>query len=213
MSELRPEKYSPVLGAEAKIELVHWYGRPAIRKSRVPKSYRLEELDRILRSRRTKQEVEILYASKMVGVDCPRVFFADPVSCEIVMEYVQGVLLKDLQGEERGVFERVGQYAGILHSAGIIHGDLTTKNVIISGERIALIDFGLAFFSDRIEDRAEDLHLLKQALKSTNSLMAAASKFGSAISGYEGAVGKTGAGAVKKQIAKIELRGRYAQVD
>ncbi|MHB1868616.1 MAG: protein kinase family protein, partial [Nitrososphaerales archaeon] len=84
-------------GAEAMIELVEWNGKPAIRKIRVPKTYRSEALDKRLRSRRTKEETELLRAAKLVRVDVPEVYFADPKSSEILMEYVQGILLKDIR--------------------------------------------------------------------------------------------------------------------
>lgn len=213
MTETALQKFSPVSGAEAKIELVDWYGRPAIRKYRIPKAYRIDEIDLALRSKRTKEEVEILHASKLAGVDCPAVLFADPNSSEIIMEYVPGVLVKDLREDRNGIFRRIGRYAGMLHSNGIIHGDLTTKNMIISKERLVFIDFGLSFFSERTEDRAEDLHLLKQALKSSESSKRALFGFSIALSGYEDILGKKATVAVKNQITMIELRGRYAQVD
>jgi TP53 regulating kinase and related kinases len=213
LSKLSAIEFSPVLGAEARLDLFDWYGKPAIRKSRIPKAYRIEQLDKILRTRRTKEEMEILHAAKLVGVDCPEVYFADPEASEIIMEFVPGLLLKEIYGSSDTVFRRVGQYSGRLHSKGIIHGDLTTKNMILSGERLVFIDFGLAFFSDRIEDRAEDLHLLKQVLKTETSLKKAMSNFEATLDGYTNIVGKNRASEVKSQIAKIELRGRYAQVD
>jgi Kae1-associated kinase Bud32 len=205
--------FNPVQGAEAKIDLVDWYGRPAIRKSRIPKTYRIEDIDYRLRFKRTKEEVEILRASKLAGVDCPEVYFADPNSNEIVMEYVRGTLLKDVSDHQPAVYGKLGLYAARLHAAGIVHGDLTTKNVIVAGERMVLIDFGLAFHSERVEDRAEDLHLLKQALKGTQAARTAASNFERTMKGYEEVVGKKKASEVRKQILKIQLRGRYAQVD
>ena len=209
--------FTPVLGAEAQIELVDWYGKIAIRKMRIPKTYRTEVLDKQLRLRRTKEEVEILHASKLAGVECPNIFFADPESSEIIMEYVSGILLKDATNGERNknreTFRRLGGYAARLHAKGIIHGDLTTKNVILSKERMVLIDFGLAFISDRIEDRAEDLHLLKQALKSSDSMKNAGDEFEDVMNGYESEAGEKTTSMVRRQMSKIERRGRYAQVD
>jgi len=210
-------EFVPVLGAEARIDLVDWYGKIAIRKTRIPKKYRLESLDKQLRERRTKEEVEILYASKLAGVDCPKVYFADPESSEIIMEYVDGVLLKDLKNvrhsQKSKTFQKLGFYAAKLHAKGIIHGDLTTKNVILTKEGMVLIDFGLAFISDRIEDKAEDLHLLKQALKSSDSMRRAGAEFEDVMKGYESEAGEKTTETVRKQISKIERRGRYAQVD
>ena len=213
LSEISTAEFSPVLGAEARLDLVDWYGKTAIRKSRIPKAYRIEQLDKLLRARRTKEEVEILHAAKLAGVDCPEVYFADQESSEIVMEFVPGPLLKEIRDSSDALFRKVGQYAGRLHSKGIIHGDLTTKNMILSQERLVFIDFGLAFFSDRIEDGAEDLHLLKQVLKTETSLSKAISNFEAAMDGYSEIAGENQTSEVKSQIAKIELRGRYAQVD
>lgn len=213
LTDVPLQEFSPILGAEAKIELIDWYGRPAIRKYRIPKPYRIEQIDSVLRWMRTKEEVQILQASKLAGVDCPVVLFADPNRSEIIMEYVAGTLVKDVREDGNGIFRRIGRYTGTLHSKGIIHGDLTTKNMIIWKERLVFIDFGLSFFSERIEDRAEDLHLLKQALKSSEPLKVALASFSSALKGYEEILGKKAATAVRNQMAMIELRGRYAQVD
>lgn len=54
-----------------------------------------------------------------------------------------------------------------MHSKGVIHGDLTTSNMMIrvnANDEIAdlyLIDFGLSQFSNKIEDKAVDLYVLK----------------------------------------------------
>jgi TP53 regulating kinase-like protein len=209
--------FTPVLGAEAQIDLIDWYGKIAIRKMRIPKTYRNEALDKQLRSRRTKEEVEILHAAKLAGVVCPNLFFADPESSEIIMEYISGILLKDVTNGERNknreTFRHLGRYAAKLHAEGIIHGDLTTKNVILAKERMVLIDFGLAFISDRIEDRAEDLHLLKQALNSSDSMKKGGDEFEDVMKGYESEAGEKTANIVRRQMSKIERRGRYAQVD
>ncbi len=211
--ELTSSIFSPVLGAEARLDAVDWYGKSAIRKARIPKSYRLEPLDAILRARRTREEVEILHSAKLAGVDCPEVYFADPYSCEIIMEFISGILLKNIRNKDESIFRTVGRYTGKLHVGGIIHGDLTTKNIIISEDRLVFIDFGLAFFSDRIEDAAEDLHLLKQVLKTEISQKKAMTNFGATLQGYAETVGEKRTVMVKSQIARIELRGRYAQVD
>src|SRR3989338_3893980 len=60
----------------------------------------------------------------------------------------------------------IGKKIALLHSKDIIHGDLTTSNMILKGNGIQFIDFGLGFFSEKIEDKAVDLHLIRQALES-----------------------------------------------
>ncbi len=211
---LADQTFETRLGAEARIELTEWYGKPAIRKIRIPKSYRSEALDKKLRARRTKEETELLHQAKLVRVEVPEVFFADPKSSEIIMEYVNGTLLKDIQERKvaKEIYTKLGIYAARLHSKGMIHGDLTTKNVIQSGTRTVLIDFGLAFISERLEDKAEDLHLLKQAIKSSGSKLSTR-YFDYVLDGYEKEAGKKEMLKVKDQILEIERRGRYARVD
>jgi TP53 regulating kinase-like protein len=216
-------------GAEARIELVRWLGKPAIRKIRVPKVYRSPELDRLLRTKRARQEAELLHLAKVAGVHCPFVFFVDPDRSEIIMEYVEGLLLKQLTDEAdrtaprelvpkndaeiSGRFELLGAYAARLHSRRIIHGDLTTKNVLVKGERMALIDFGLAFISDRLEDRAEDVHLLMQAIRSTCSSRLVPVLIESVLRGYRSIAGGDSSTALERQMREIEKRGRYARVE
>ncbi|MDH2901131.1 MAG: KEOPS complex kinase/ATPase Bud32 [archaeon] len=217
-------EFVPIIGAEARIDIIDWHGKRAVCKARIPKTYRNEKLDHWLRTKRTREEAEILHRAKLLGVDCPALYFADPEKTELVMEYVQGVLLRDFKGvgagakkvnesSLSGLYFVLGKYAAKLHSGNLIHGDLTTKNVIITQDnRLVLIDFGLSFISERIEDRAEDLHLLKQALKSTMSPDQAKDIFDIVIQGYRSVSGRV-AKQIFTQIQEIERRGRYARVD
>ncbi|MHB1908320.1 MAG: KEOPS complex kinase/ATPase Bud32 [Nitrososphaerales archaeon] len=212
--------FAPKLGAEAKIELIDWHGRQAISKKRLRKEYRNEDLDYFLLAKRTREETHILHMAKLSGVDCPEVYFADPSEFEIVMEYVPGSLLKDLEANSLlemkkldSAYMTLGTYAERLHSAKIIHGDLTTKNVILSGDRVRLIDFGLSFLSERKEDMAEDLHLLKQALRSTLGPERSKKVFDLVLAGYSTSCSKHTFKSLLKQVASIEARGRYARVD
>ncbi len=218
------------IGAEARIDLIRWQGIEAISKTRIPKSYRNPVLDQRIRTRRTKEETEILFLSKLARVVCPKVFFVDPNRCEIIMEYVEGELLRDLEiknsitRDEKlsdvlsKIYDAIGKYAARLHGANLVHGDLTTKNVIVprmsEGHHVpALIDFGLSFYSERIEDRAEDLHLLNQALKSSTDSSSAKAAFNLVIKGYKSEAGLRQTKQVLDTIAEIEKRGRYARVD
>lgn len=201
-------------GAEALIKLAEWRGKIAVSKTRIPKSYRNIGLDKMLRSRRTKEEATLLHAAKHSGVHVPEVYFVDPDSSEIVMEYVNGILLKDLHSAklERLIYRNVGESAARLHSSGIIHGDLTPKNIIRVDDKTLIIDFGLSFVSSRLEDKAEDLHLLKQSIRSSETNNATR-RFGDVLRGYESVSGKKELIRIMKQIAEIERRGRYARVD
>ncbi len=221
-------RFTGVTGAEARIELISWHRKLAIKKIRLPKIYRNTELDKQLRTRRTKGEVQILHWAKLARVDCPLVYFADPARAEIVMEYVEGNLLKDLDDPSGNqlsnesqranlntMFESLGRSAARLHVKDIIHGDLTTKNIIVSSARSGpvLIDFGLSFISERLEDRAEDLHLLKQALISSTDSKTATTRFRRFLNGYSSVVSATEAALITRQMTEIERRGRYARVD
>ncbi|MHB8568278.1 MAG: KEOPS complex kinase/ATPase Bud32 [Nitrososphaerales archaeon] len=213
-----PDGTEVKIGAEATIKLIEWDQAPAISKRRNPKRYRDPKLDQVLRSRRTKQEAEMMHESKRCGVTSPFIYFVNPKSSEIIMEYIEGPHLKDLNKpenvvESKALFAKLGENCARLHSKGIIHGDLTTKNVIVNTERLVLIDFGLSFFSDRLEDKAEDLHLLKQAIKSSCDSKLAAMLYKSSISGYESLAGKDNMYEVLEKIVEIEERGRYAKVD
>lgn len=111
------------------------------------------------------------------------------------------------------VYGSLGTYAARLHEAKIIHGDLTTKNVIVSDDGVYLLDFGLSFISDRVEDRAEDLHLLNQALRSAGTSRWAKSVFEIVLKAYEAGCSRDKSERVLNQLHDIELRGRYARVD
>ncbi len=142
----------------------------ALVKERIVKGYRVKELDEKLRKRRTRLEAKILSRAKRAGVPTPSVIKTEDY--KIVMEFIEGKRLKELlqiltAEEMEKTAEEIGRLIGKLHSAGIIHGDLTTSNMILR-EKIYFIDFGLAFHSTSVEDRAVDLHLLHQAYQSTH---------------------------------------------
>jgi len=102
----------------------------------------------------------------------------------------------------------VGRLIGKLHSAGIIHGDLTTSNMIMKDGKLYFIDFGLGFFSRKLEDQGTDLKLLKEALKSTHfKIMDVCWK--NILKGYRTEYPK--AEMVLKRVEDIEKRARYKQ--
>jgi TP53 regulating kinase-like protein len=214
--------FVPYLGAEAKVEMTNWRGNPAIRKFRLPKPYRHSELDDRLRKRRTREEALLMHWAKKAGVLCPQVLFADEEESEIIMSYIRGDDLKEAQHSWRSrdlnlVYRAIGSAIGRLHKAGIIHGDLTSKNLIVRKDepnKPALIDFGLSFVSSRSEDQAEDLHLLQQAFLTTlESIDESRKAFRIVMSGYRSVVGDAGYKKIESQIAEIVKRGRYARVD
>jgi len=154
-------------GAEAVLYLSEHHGRKALIKERIKKGYRLKVLDERIRSRRTKMEERLLGRAKRFGVRTPNIFAREDF--KIIMEFVDGERLKDFLGsytEDKRfhVYRLMGEAVAKLHSTGIIHGDLTTSNMILENDRLCIIDFGLGKFSSRIEDQAVDLYLLYEAL-------------------------------------------------
>ncbi len=147
------------IGAEAVIER---YGDIII-KRRIRKGYRIKELDEYLRKRRTRNEARLMIEARRNRVNVPRVIEVNEKEFTIKMEYIDG---EKLSNEEKVLdCEKIGEIVNKLHSAGIIHGDLTTSNLIKSNGKMFLIDFSLGFFSKKIEDKAVDLVLLKRALE------------------------------------------------
>lgn len=140
-------------------------------KKRIPKNYRIDEIDYTLRKSRTKREIKVLQKAKELGIAVPQVYdFNDDFI--IKMDFIDGVRLRDrIEQSTAGVDQLivVGEWLAKLHDATIVHGDLTTSNVIMTnGDELFLIDFGLSFFTTKIEDKAVDIHLLEQALESTH---------------------------------------------
>ena len=86
------------------------------------------------------------------------------------MPYVQGeklsTSLNDFPLEkQKQIMKKVGEAVAKIHKEDIIHGDLTTSNIILKDKDVFFIDFGLGYISKKVEDKAVDLHLLKQALE------------------------------------------------
>lgn len=150
-------------------------------------------------------------------VSTPIIFLVDPLRGEIIMEEILGRRLKEVMEnisntELKRTFSGIGSMIGRLHKDGIIHGDLTTSNMIILNETVFLIDFGLSIQSQRLEDRGMDLRLLKGVLSSAHSrVFNQAYKF--LIGGYRRTTGSKATEHVLQVVEQIERRGRYARVD
>lgn len=140
-------------------------------KDRIKKGYRLTVLDEDIRKRRTKLEVRLLERARRAGVSAPN---AEMAGRHLIrMDYIDGVRIKDaLNGmksaDQKKVGEKIGAMIAALHSANIVHGDLTTSNMILKGNELYVIDFGLGKVSHKVEDKATDLFLLYEAILSTH---------------------------------------------
>jgi len=182
-------------------------------KERIKKNYRLAEIDEKLRKQRTRKEAKLLNEAKRVGVETPKIFSVDENGFKITMEFIDGKRLKEFLNEtdnesRKRVAEEMGKAIGLLHKNGIVHGDLTTSNMILRDDKILFIDFGLGDFSNKIEDLATDLSVLKEAFKSTHfkhlDLL-----WESFIKGYKQTNDKFNK--VLDTLNDIEKRGRYVK--
>jgi TP53 regulating kinase-like protein len=203
-------------GAEARVFSTTFMGRAAIRKERFRKQYRLAVLDDKLRRQRTAAEAKCLYKARRLGIDAPAVYNVDTRSSSITMEHVYGVTVRDyirqsgvaaaMQAEADAakaaahpdakvaaptastttLAARIGIMLNMLHQGNLVHGDLTTSNMMLryppdwtgpsktqqfpelASMSLVLIDFGLAYKSHLVEDKAVDLYVLERAFLSTH---------------------------------------------
>jgi Kae1-associated kinase Bud32 len=159
-------------GAEAILYLRDGERGQELVKERVSKGYRIAQLDEKIRKQRTRAEAKLMERARANGVPVPRTRIEDEF--KLVMDYIQGMKLKDAlnkmhEGERKDVCGKMGKLIAKIHETGVIHGDLTTSNMILSKDNeIYLIDFGLGKFSLSVEDRAVDLFLLYEAIKATH---------------------------------------------
>ena len=203
-------------GAEADVILGDWQGLEAVFKVRKPLTYRLQVLDEAIRRQRTVHEAEMIHLAKNAGVASPSLYYVDIQSSTLVMQFVRGDRVKDLVaslsgGQLDGTFFEFGQDVARLHRFGIMHGDLTTANVVRSDGRLVFIDFGLSLRTTRLEDHAVDLRLIKETLVGAHPEVSARA-LDALNGGYASVVGPARSRAVLKQLQNIERRGRYARV-
>lgn len=183
-------------GAEAKIYADKLFGKPIIIKRREAKKYRVKELDEKLRKTRTITEARILLRARS-SVPVPRVFNVG--AFEIWMEFLKGKLLRDTKAPCKKVYRQVGQMWAALHKLQIAHGDFTPANIMVSGNKLWVIDFGLSSISLDVEEYAIDLLLMKKA---------AGPHFRDVLKGYM-AFGQWEP--VVERMREVAARARYAE--
>ena len=192
-------------GAEAIITIK---GNTVI-KQRIPKTYRISEIDIKLRKFRTRSEAKLLQKAQGIA---PEVLDMNDQTMSITMEYLKGDLLKDVlddfpESQRKKYLHDLGKMIGHLHDKDIVHGDLTTSNMIVTKDGLRIIDFGLGSVSKKFEDKAVDLHLLQQALHSKH-YRHSEEAFKQVLEGYKSSQGHA---AVLKQLEKVQKRGRHKQ--
>jgi len=174
-------------------------------KERIAKEYRVPALDSKLRRARTRREAKILEKLQTINFPAPRLQKMDDKQMHIVMDFIDGSTVKEVLHQNPNALAReIGRKIGILHKHNIIHADLTTSNMIQNSE-IHFIDFGLSFVSDKVEDKAVDLHLLDRALESKHHDIYEQC-ITAALEGYK--EGNPGWEAVFARLDKVEMRGR-----
>jgi Kae1-associated kinase Bud32 len=188
-------------GAEAVIRMGSLLGRKVVVKERIAKSYRVAKLDQRLRRDRTRQEARLLNKAKLAGVECPTVL--EVGEFELTMTFIRGVRPAMRENEAR----EAGAILARLHGRDMIHGDYTPANLIERRDsketKVALtvIDFGLGFISNDVEDKATDVFTMLQAVKDIDEAKKAF------LDGYTGYPKYAD---VMSRVAQIEKRVRYA---
>jgi Kae1-associated kinase Bud32 len=188
------------IGAEARLTLED--GK--LVKERIRKGYRLEQIDAPLRKRRTRREASLIDRARRAGVKVPQIFNVDEREKKIVMEFIDGERIDKILTD--AVCKKIGESVAKLHSYNIIHGDLTTSNIIKKGDDVYFIDFGLGEVSDSIEKQGVDLKVLKESIRAVQAKKAPALNkiiLDTYAKNYDNSK------AVLERLEKIEKRGRY----
>jgi len=191
-------------GAEAKIILNGGF----IIKDRIKKQYRIKVLDEKIRKRRTRSETKLLEKASRI-IHCPKPL-QTPDFYKIKMPFIKGKKLSEYLNsfslkKQKEICKKIGHEIAKLHEIDIIHGDLTTSNMILVDESIYIIDFGLGYISRKIEDKAVDLHLLKQALEAKH-FENWGELFKKVLEGYKNYKESK---KIRERLKAVEKRGRY----
>ncbi len=163
--------YREAPGAEAVIREEKFFGRTAVRKIRVRKGYRVEELDIRLRKERTRKEARMLHEVKLLGVKAPVIY--DIEDFDILMEKIEGETLASALNrmsvdEVTNLLRKIAEIAAKLHAANYAHGDFTTGNMILKDGEIYLIDFSMSEKNADVESKAVDLHMFEESFKAAH---------------------------------------------
>merc|ERR1719391_1164524 len=208
-------------GAEARLSVGTFLGgKKAVLKERFAKKYRHPDLDARLTKDRFRGEVRSLVRCKTIpGVRTPTLYFVDPDKSLFVMEFVEGMTCRDYIRTYRDYTARltalsgeIGRLIGILHANNLIHGDLTTSNILVedtndSSLQLCVIDFGLGYVAGAHEDKGVGLYVLERALTSTHP--GTEFMFKQILQSYQAEIkDKKARNEVMKKYEEIRMRGR-----
>jgi Kae1-associated kinase Bud32 len=185
-------------GAEAQVTIKEEH----VVKKRAPKNYRNNSIDERIRKERTEEELKNIQRARKYNVNVPETEKKSEYT--LTQKRIDGDLLKDIINEKPEILGSVGSNVARLHSADIVHGDLTTSN-LIQADKVYLIDFGLSYISERTEDKSMDIHLLKKTLQTSHPNVSE-SAWNSFLKQYR----EYGEGEkVLERLEEVESRGRY----
>ncbi len=183
------------IGAEAKIYKTTIIEEETIIKQRISKKYRNPILDEKINKTRNKKEAGLLKKCKQLKINTPYIYYIGKTT--IVQQYIKN------DSNYKPHLMEIGKTIAKMHNNNIIHGDLNLKNIIINNKKIYIIDFGLGYISNKIEDKATDLLVFKKTLLSKEET----EKYWEKI--LKGYIKETNEKNTIPQIKKIEERGRY----
>ena len=191
-------------GAEAVIEKIEWQGHSAISKIRNKRSYRHPSLEQRLVTERLRSESRVIERLLSEGINVPSLYEINLANSEIVMEFIDGITLeKGLRTDNfREYLLSSAKILSQVHSLGIVHGDPTTSNFMIS-DKLYVIDFGLSSFDDDAESRASDIRVFLESLEAHHSEISGREIFLESYSEWPSSK------EVLKALEVLELRGRY----
>lgn len=194
-------------GAEAELLESKFEGKRCLVKRRVKKSYRMPSLDLSIRKQRTKKEAGLIRQANSIGLNVPKIFSVKEDCFEIAMEFLEGKRAKDVLSSKnfQKICFEIGKNVAKLHLSGIIHGDLTTSNLILKEKKLYFIDFGLGFYGKKTEDRAVDLLNLKKTFQATHCVFFEKG-WQEICKAY---CAETKESATVKHVVEIEKRARY----
>ncbi len=183
-------------GAEAVIYETEINGISMLVKLRNRKDYREQKLDEQIRTSRTKKEAKLMAAALSAGAAAPAVAAVGKYS--IFMEKLDGKLLKDTRAQINSLF-KIGLHLAMIHNNGIVHGDFTAANILITKKGPAIIDFGLGSFSSSAEEKALDMLLMERSVSK--------SQYADFVRGYSSKAKSHKE--VLSKLKEIKKRGRY----
>ena len=160
-------------GAESRIYESDFFGRSALTKERVVKSYRNRELDSRIRTTRLKNEGSILRRMNEMGIESPVLYDVNQEKLSVTMEKLQGYTLEMYLREnevDSKIMAWIGKSVADLHSRMISHGDLTPNNIMVINGKLYFIDPSMGSLSPGNEDFATDLFLISESLKALHDV-------------------------------------------